>query len=1381
MHPHLSGDPSYLERFHREARLAASITHPNVIRIFEVGEDGDTHFISMEYLALSVHDLIDAQGQLPIDRAVDICLQTALAMESAHKLGIVHRDIKPQNILLAPDGTAKVSDFGIARAAEMSTMTRTGALMGTPHYMAPEQAQGKRADVQSDLYSLGVVLYQMLTGEVPFDAETPWEVIRQHIEAQPKHVRQVRNDVPKKLEQVVSKALEKDRKRRFQDFKEIRTALERAVPQMARQQPRVAPAERQVPQQPTPQPPKKRVKQQAPAPAAPPARPRGSRVRRFVYGAAIMALVAMIAAATIPAALQRPPADTVRVKAAPARVVTIEADASGEDAGQKASGAGSPAANMGRGVLTPVKLLPDRPGEPQDTVAPPASSKGEIEAFLLPSPGGAPVLSSVNEGAGGGAVLEIPLVTARDADSLHDALEPWSPSALVLSGTGFSASLPRKGSGWIVLRLEGPEGLSLYYRAAIRKNGGSPGRASFGAVQHTLEGAGRVSTVAIPCCPLAPGEGLQINENDVLELSIVFGAIAPAPADVLLHYGGDSPLATSFLKLGPSRTDPSSPAVPVAAAGTVLVSDSSWKASDEQQSGWNQVGFDDDSWTSSEAPWEHWQGDVSPAIGMWYPGAHERDATWFFFRKGFSIPSVAEIAGAKLTVQVDDDYVVYINGEEVAGDESGFTESPTTYDVLPRLAEGENVIAITASDTAGGVEGVAVRLDVTPAAAVGQKPDRPSTVLLARALLEDSYEAMQNVTSFRFEGLGGGRVETANGDAESMGWGFEGDFLAPDRSQGELFGRYPGFEGQVEVITVGGTTYVRDTETGDWHEDGEGAVQVPQVTVGIDPSLIRDIVYLGRKRIRGEAVHHLEGVAPKGFLPGSDPQVSRRRLEVELWIGVQDSYLRRVILRGDFGQENGGKFAWSVNYMDFGHAVAIEAPEMAPGSPEAELAEVDEVAGDAPARTKVVHGDWIIRGEEEYEGTEIEVAGRIVVTGSGSLRLDGSVLVLDGEVLSGDASAIDVLGGHLSLNSSEVRITGPERKDGDHRLIVSASGGTVSLVDIDVPFPFMLSARDASVDLLESGLEAPRTRVEMNGGTLHVERSKIAIVGLRGGVHEVVESRLGRVEFRPDAGLTLTDTDVSVFRLELPPEGRFLLAQLGPSAEGAPHIGNLDTGEDAGLALQGSHVDEWAVVVNGGHATIEDSSIGHLLSRPGSEVVVDSSTIGSWELWDRAEVVASRVDVLAVGGHVAPVTISLSQAEVGVFEVAPANGDGSANIDLHCDECVIDGAVSLSGANLNIVGDIEILASRTNVSWEGTSVTRSYDVTVSNEQGTSLAGVEVAVLSGGGTPNAASPGWSLRRRTRRATPCCPSISPMGTGRSSTGWSPPWKVGSSARP
>ena len=230
MHPHLAKDPGYLERFHREARLAASIAHPNVVRIFDVGQSGDANYMALEYLPLSLHNLIQTQGHFPVDRAVEATLQVAMGLQVAHDQGIVHRDIKPQNILIGFDGAAKVTDFGIGRAADFATMTQTGAIMGTPHYMSPEQAKGLPVDSRTDLYSLGIVLYQMLTGEVPFDADTPWEVIRQQVEGHTRPMRRLRGDVPRVVEQVVSRCLEKDPGKRYQSAQEMIQALERALP-----------------------------------------------------------------------------------------------------------------------------------------------------------------------------------------------------------------------------------------------------------------------------------------------------------------------------------------------------------------------------------------------------------------------------------------------------------------------------------------------------------------------------------------------------------------------------------------------------------------------------------------------------------------------------------------------------------------------------------------------------------------------------------------------------------------------------------------------------------------------------------------------------------------------------------------------------------------------------------------------------------------------------------------------------------------------------------------------------------------------------------------------------------------------------------------------
>ena len=233
LHVHLTGDSSYVERFRREASMAASIVHDNVVRIFEVGEDERRHYIALEFFPENLARVIESGGPMRTDRAAAFGVQIADGLAAAHALGIVHRDVKPQNVLIGQDGSAKVTDFGIARAELLSTMTATGAVMGTPHYMSPEQARGERADARSDVYSLGCVIYQMLTGEVPFKGETPLAVLRQHIEEQPSPVRERRRDVPRGLTSVVERAMAKDPGRRYQNAGEMAEALRASAPGLA--------------------------------------------------------------------------------------------------------------------------------------------------------------------------------------------------------------------------------------------------------------------------------------------------------------------------------------------------------------------------------------------------------------------------------------------------------------------------------------------------------------------------------------------------------------------------------------------------------------------------------------------------------------------------------------------------------------------------------------------------------------------------------------------------------------------------------------------------------------------------------------------------------------------------------------------------------------------------------------------------------------------------------------------------------------------------------------------------------------------------------------------------------------------------------------------
>lgn len=230
LHEHLAANGAYLTRFLREASLAKEIAHPNIVEIFEVGRSEGAQFIAMEYLPRSLGDLMQSQPKMPVDRVVDIGRQMAGALEAARTGGVVHRDIKPPNVLIGPNAEVKLTDFGISRLQEDSALTRTGAVMGTPHYMSPEQATGDAVDTRSDIYSLGIVMYQMLAGEVPFDAETPYEVIRKQINDRPVPLRRHRSNVPAALQRIVNRCLAKDPARRYQTPKLLDEALGKAFP-----------------------------------------------------------------------------------------------------------------------------------------------------------------------------------------------------------------------------------------------------------------------------------------------------------------------------------------------------------------------------------------------------------------------------------------------------------------------------------------------------------------------------------------------------------------------------------------------------------------------------------------------------------------------------------------------------------------------------------------------------------------------------------------------------------------------------------------------------------------------------------------------------------------------------------------------------------------------------------------------------------------------------------------------------------------------------------------------------------------------------------------------------------------------------------------------
>ena len=206
LHQHYGDDAEYVERFRREARAVAPLSHPNIVTVIDRGEHEGRQFIVFEYVeGENLKQLIQRRGPAPVATALELAMQIARGLSFAHQQGLVHRDVKPQNVLLNGDGQAKVTDFGIARSLDVQHgMTQTGTVLGTSDYIAPEQAQGQRVDEHTDIYSLGVVLYELLTSEVPFPGENFVAVAMRHINEAPPPIRDKRPDVSPRIEAAVS-------------------------------------------------------------------------------------------------------------------------------------------------------------------------------------------------------------------------------------------------------------------------------------------------------------------------------------------------------------------------------------------------------------------------------------------------------------------------------------------------------------------------------------------------------------------------------------------------------------------------------------------------------------------------------------------------------------------------------------------------------------------------------------------------------------------------------------------------------------------------------------------------------------------------------------------------------------------------------------------------------------------------------------------------------------------------------------------------------------------------------------------------------------------------------------------------------------------------
>ena len=224
-------DQEFIRRFETEAQSAARLTHPNIVSIYDVGVDNGIYYIVMELIQGKTlkEIIVEEGGPLPWKWSINVAIQIASALDMAHKNNIIHRDIKPHNIIITEDGVAKVTDFGIAKAVSNSTITAFGTTIGSVHYLSPEHARGGYTDAKSDIYSLGVVMYEMLTGRVPFDADTPVSVALKHMQEDPIEPIELNHNIPESINKIIMKALKKDPMERYQTSMELLKDLKQAL------------------------------------------------------------------------------------------------------------------------------------------------------------------------------------------------------------------------------------------------------------------------------------------------------------------------------------------------------------------------------------------------------------------------------------------------------------------------------------------------------------------------------------------------------------------------------------------------------------------------------------------------------------------------------------------------------------------------------------------------------------------------------------------------------------------------------------------------------------------------------------------------------------------------------------------------------------------------------------------------------------------------------------------------------------------------------------------------------------------------------------------------------------------------------------------------